>query len=598
MKKYGILFVALFLFSGLTLAQDPIVTKLNPNADPKNEKTEKPPGEEAPPAVETTQPDKPAQPDEPDIAPPDLPDEPDVEPSELPDEPTIEDVEETIPEEKDQPAPPDNPAVAAKRQLIEEGYVVCATHETFGPVYCNTAKDKYVYIDSDGIITPVDKNLVMPTPTDEPAAVKPPDQPSEGQPGDRPVRDRPIIRPDPTKPIEKLPAKTAVSPFSATYDKYLIASYSLTTNGNDNTGKQKPANLTSTRFRNGAAYCAGGDAYSNQVQTPRLTGLNLDAFAISVDFNAETLRRQPILVAGRSCRWLGAEMDAEGNMVLLVNNSDRTPTTAAIRPGAWYNVTVQYKSGAAYLYLDGRRVASKKIALNLSACGNTDTNIGTANYSNAGGFTGFIRNLKVYSFKSRVSLVKPVAVIKADPNLIAHYPLKTDGKEATGKQEAAAITNVIFRNSSARVQGAKGSGGAYANQVQTPRLKGLNLKNFAINLDFWVAQAGAQPIVVAGRSCRWLGAGIDADGMLYLLVNNSDKTLTKVSVQPNAWHSVQLRYQNGTAKLIYDGKQIAAKTAALNLAPCGLTDTQIGTANYANAGGLNGYVRNLKVYSY
>ncbi len=59
----------------------------------------------------------------------------------------------------------ESPVVAAKKQLIAEGFAVCTTHVDLGAIYCKKPQTKgettqYRYIDSDGVIIPVEASLL------------------------------------------------------------------------------------------------------------------------------------------------------------------------------------------------------------------------------------------------------------------------------------------------------------------------------------------------------------------------------------------------------------------------------------------------------
>lgn len=290
----------------------------------------------------------------------------------------------------EQPAETPGSVAQTKRQLIADGYVVCTEHPKFGLIYCQEDKGKYVYIDSDGIPIPVKKSIVLPEA--EKAQEKP-----NSKPADKPVD-------IPTHKDKNVPTSSGLSKKNkAEFNNYtyMIADWALTESEADNTGKQQAAMLNKTTLRDGALWCAGntgGDPYANAVLTPVLTGLNLSNFEIQVDFNATRIQQQPILVIGTGCRWLGAEMDADGILYLLVNNSDRTAGVTWIRSNTWQNMRLKYKNGTAQLFLNGTLYCSKTVGLDWGPCGINDTKISTANHSNAAAFTGYVRNLRVFSY--------------------------------------------------------------------------------------------------------------------------------------------------------------------------------------------------------
>jgi hypothetical protein len=180
--------------------------------------------------------------------------------------------------------------------------------------------------------------------------------------------------------------------------------------------------------------------------------------------------------------------------------------------------------------------------------------------------------------------------------LVAHYPLQSDGVDVTGKQGDINLTNSTFEAGSARVLGYSADD-PYANQVITPRLTGIDRTNLAISIEFYALESAHQPILITGTACRWLGTQIDKNGMLELVVNNSEHTASNERVTPQVWHTITMRYDGHVVELEYDGATVVTRSVWLNSTCVGLHDFEIGTANDSWAGALNGNVRNLRVYS-
>lgn len=156
------------------------------------------------------------------------------------------------------------------------------------------------------------------------------------------------------------------------------------------------------------------------IQTPRIYDLNDPAFAIQIEFKVIEYPefRAPVIVAGRSHRYLGFEYTRLGEPVLLTNNSDRDIIDDfVLEKGVWYQVTLIHNAVdmLTYVYIDGELAYTKLVELNHPEY---DNNISNTNFSNASVFRGYWRNLKVFSKRD----VSP----SSDPPRF--YPNPTQGK--------------------------------------------------------------------------------------------------------------------------------------------------------------------------
>jgi hypothetical protein len=182
----------------------------------------------------------------------------------------------------------------------------------------------------------------------------------------------------------------------------LIAHYPLITNGDDITTLNDPMTLTNAPFQSGSIYCngiytsfAGPNPDGCVVETPAINSIDLESFAISVDFNVSEKRSQPVWVIGVCARWLGFVLTDGGKISMLYNNSDILSTTTSYSVNVWHTAKIVYKNTTATIYLDDVVAGTLNFTPSLG-CGNTDTVIGITNYSNGGVFKGKIKNLKVF----------------------------------------------------------------------------------------------------------------------------------------------------------------------------------------------------------
>ncbi len=196
-----------------------------------------------------------------------------------------------------------------------------------------------------------------------------------------------------------------------------------------------------------------------------------------------------------------------------------------------------------------------------------------------------------------------IAPEEDNTNLIAHYPLLSDGIDITGQNSPMTLRNAPFQN-----------GGVYCNgiydldfpttgcKVMTPsRINGFNINSFTISMDFMITQlfsstTYSHPVFIGGTSSRWIGfchyyeAGLEK---VSFLTNNSDYTKTQTSISLNQWHNAKIVYKDNVVYVYMDDILIATKSAILNSSG----DYNVGATNYSNATVFKGYLKNLKVYS-
>ncbi|MCL4264248.1 MAG: protein kinase [Anaerolineae bacterium] len=198
----------------------------------------------------------------------------------------------------------------------------------------------------------------------------------------------------------------------------LVAHYPLTADATDVTGKQGAMTLTNAPFQNEAVYCNGIYPGSNDpnacvISTPNLDDFNFGSFSIQIEFNADEFRRMPVVVGGRSFRWIGFELNADGSISLLTNNSNRESCTGAYQPGEWHTALLTYDGSVGRLYLD--RILRCTVAFNLNH-GN-DPDVSVINYSNATIFKGHVRELRIFNEPIEPVLIisPPIAVTLLPP---------------------------------------------------------------------------------------------------------------------------------------------------------------------------------------
>lgn len=205
---------------------------------------------------------------------------------------------------------------------------------------------------------------------------------------------------------------------------------------------------------------------------------------------------------------------------------------------------------------------------------------------------GIIYYVRAYATNSAGTGYGNQISFKYEQNLIAYYPLKTNGNDDLGNNAAMTLTNTPFQN-----------GGIYCNGLNndclalTPPVNNFKFNSFTISVDFLVTENITQPVFVCGRGCRWLGFYLKADGKVDLLYNNNNHLPSAITYSLNQWHNAQITYDGTTVNMFLDNVLVCSANIPLTYAVCGSYDTQIGVKNYSNNQVLKGFIKNLKIYN-
>lgn len=179
----------------------------------------------------------------------------------------------------------------------------------------------------------------------------------------------------------------------------LIASYSLFETPSDATGNQVDIVLKNTPYEDRGIYVNGNyvsvDPDSSDVTTPPLAGLTIASFTISVDFKIASpyASTRPIIIVGRSWRWMGAKLRNDSRVALFYNGIDGPISTTAVIPGTWHRLTLTHDGSVGRLYLDNQLEASQAFVPN----DGDDRRITTSYTSSGTAFKGHLRNLNVFN---------------------------------------------------------------------------------------------------------------------------------------------------------------------------------------------------------
>lgn len=174
---------------------------------------------------------------------------------------------------------------------------------------------------------------------------------------------------------------------------------------------------------------------------------------------------------------------------------------------------------------------------------------------------------------------------------IAHYPLSSDGEDATGTQAAMTLANTTFSGGGLFCNGVYASQPGGCNAI-TPSLQGFDFDAFSIAVEFQVADGADRPVIVGGNSFRWMGFLLNADQTVTLLSNNSNRQNCGGSYALGTWQQALLTYDGTDGRLYLNGELRCTVAFDLNHG----NDPNVGVNNFSNATTFRGWIRELEAY--
>lgn len=177
----------------------------------------------------------------------------------------------------------------------------------------------------------------------------------------------------------------------------LLAHYPLLYNGKDLTANNGEVKVEGTTI--GAGFCQNGTYIHSKeggqnLQTPSLQELNVQNMIVAFDFKIVDLRWQPILVGGRSGRWLGVQLTDKGEIGVLYNNSEDIWSDQTVAVSEWYSVLLVNEGGQMALFLNDKNILEAKLPTLKTY---EDLHFTTNNFAVGSAFKGCIKNLRIYS---------------------------------------------------------------------------------------------------------------------------------------------------------------------------------------------------------
>ncbi|UCE17358.1 MAG: S8 family serine peptidase [Gemmatimonadota bacterium] len=179
-------------------------------------------------------------------------------------------------------------------------------------------------------------------------------------------------------------------------------------------------------------------------------------------------------------------------------------------------------------------------------------------------------------------------------HLIAHYPLSSNGIDATGNQAPMTLIDTPFQE-----------GGIYCNglywytNAETPNIEGFNETAFTISARFKVTDYPSEdmPVFMLGHGCRWLGYYLESEETVTLSGNNGLIVQNSVvRYATNIWHEATVTYDanTGTGRLYLD--DILACTANFQIDFSVCPDRSISINDYSVGRAFEGFLSDLRVY--
>lgn len=183
-------------------------------------------------------------------------------------------------------------------------------------------------------------------------------------------------------------------------------------------------------------------------------------------------------------------------------------------------------------------------------------------------------------------------------DLLAHFPLQSDGNEASGKIEPLTLINISLKGGGAYCQGVYGDyDNSEGNLITTQNINHWNLQNFGVMLSFKVKTYSTMPVFMIGYAYRLIGVYLMDNGTLELRANNMDIVLpaiSEVTYATNRWQDLTIDYRDNRIMMFLNDQPILDEV--LELKPDGLEDQNMSTANFSNGESFKGHWKNLQIY--
>lgn len=191
------------------------------------------------------------------------------------------------------------------------------------------------------------------------------------------------------------------------------------------------------------------------------------------------------------------------------------------------------------------------------------------------------------------SLIRTPTLGFNDSVPIAHYPLRQDGEDTTGNNAPMQLENAPFQEGGVYCNGIYLYGGTDACFISTPDLQGFDFQSFSIVVNFMTTEFRYMPVVVGGRSARWIAFYLGKDGSTDLMYNNHNIMNCATTYRLNTWHEAILTYDGTTGRLYLDRQLGCMVDFQIDSS---FNDRDISTTDFSNAAVFKGVLRDLQIY--
>lgn len=124
------------------------------------------------------------------------------------------------------------------------------------------------------------------------------------------------------------------------------------------------------------------------------TDFDYEKFSIEAKFKYDTPKLMPVFELSSFCRLMAFYINLDGEVELRVNNGDvKMKTGTYCTKSEWHTAKIEYKEGAAYIYLDDDLLGIKKVVLNESCAAGNNADISLRNHGNWDKFNGVIETI-------------------------------------------------------------------------------------------------------------------------------------------------------------------------------------------------------------
>ncbi len=185
-------------------------------------------------------------------------------------------------------------------------------------------------------------------------------------------------------------------------------------------------------------------------------------------------------------------------------------------------------------------------------------------------------------------------------DMIAHFPLTTNGNDETGNHTEMTLINAPLSADGAYSNGIySGGGDTTACTIETPTLTQWDLATlgFAVSVEFKIEEIPSlsTPVIIAGGSWRHLGIIYEPDGTFSLNVNSTIYTST-TPYTLNTWMEGHVIFNVSTneALLYIDGNMAQSQTVTVLEHH---NERDISNTHYGLGQTFKGNMRNLKAYN-